>query len=435
MNNRKILLEFLKYSSLNVLGMLGISFYILADTFFIANGIGATGLAALNLAIPVFSLIHGLALMLGMGGATRFSVRKGQEMQEECNSIFSQTIGSALLISAVFMMIGILFSKNIAIMLGADFETFKMAEIYLKIILLFSPAFILNEIIICFVRNDGSPQLSTIGMLTGSIFNIIFDYIFIYPCKMGILGAVLATGFSPVISLIVLSIHFIKKNNTFKLIKTKLRFSQIIKIISIGFTSFVSELSSGIVIIIFNLIMLRLCGNIGVAAYGVVANISIVITALFTGIAQGSQPIISRNYGIGNTKNIADVLKYALSSVLIVSTVLYTLTFIFANDIASAFNQENNPELLKIATNGIKLYFSAIVFAGINIVLSIYFSAIEYTKQANTVSILRGLVVIIPMAFILSSLFGVEGLWLSFTATEFLVSVTAIVLFIIKTKK
>ncbi|MGN0172954.1 MAG: MATE family efflux transporter [Acutalibacteraceae bacterium] len=435
MNNRKILLEFLKYSSLNVLGMLGISFYILADTFFIANGIGATGLAALNLAIPVFSLIHGLALMLGMGGATRFSVRKGQEMQEECNSIFSQTIGLALIISAVFMMIGILFSKNIAIMLGADRETFKMAEVYLKIILLFSPAFILNEIIICFVRNDGSPQLSTIGMLTGSIFNIIFDYIFIYPCKMGILGAVLATGFSPVISLIVLSIHFIKKNNTFKLIKTKLRFSQIIKIISIGFTSLVSELSSGIVIIIFNLIMLRLCGNIGVAAYGVVANISIVITALFTGIAQGSQPIISRNYGIGNTKNISAVLKYALSSVLIVSAVLYTLTFIFANDIASAFNQENNPELLKIATNGIKLYFSAIVFAGINIVLSIYFSAIEYTKQANIVSILRGLVVIIPMAFILSSLFGVEGLWLSFTATEFLVSVTAIVLFIIKTKK
>lgn len=432
MNNRKILSEFLKYASLNVFGMLGISFYILADTFFIANGIGSTGLAALNLAIPIYSLIHGSGLMLGMGGATGFSVQKSQNKQKECNSIFSHTIVLALIISAFFMLIGILFSQNLANLLGADKETLEMTRIYLKTILLFSPAFIFNQIIICFIRNDGSPKLSTIGMLAGSLFNIIFDYIFIYPCKMGISGAVLATVFSPVVSLIILSVHFIKRNNTFRFIKTKLKFSQIIKTLSIGFSSFFSELSNGIVIIIFNLIMLRLCGNIGVAAYGVVANISIVIIALFTGIAQGSQPIVSRNYGTGDFKNIKAVLKYAIFSVLIISAILYTFIFVFANDISSAFNNENNPELLKIAANGLRLYFSAIVFAGINIILSAYFSAVEHPKPASIISVLRGLIVIIPIAFLLSSLFGVDGLWLSFTVTEFLVSVTAVV-FVIKT--
>ena len=178
MVKNSVLKEFSKYSSLNVLGMLGISFYILADTFFVANGIGSDALAALNIALPVYSLVHGTALLLGMGGGTKFSIYKSQGENKKANSIFSQTILIVAAFAAVYMLVGLLFSGNLAVMLGADNVTFDMTNIYLKIVLLFSPALILNETMICFIRNDGSPHLSTAGMIVGSLFNIVFDYIF-----------------------------------------------------------------------------------------------------------------------------------------------------------------------------------------------------------------------------------------------------------------
>lgn len=145
--------------------------------------------------------------------------------------------------------------------------------------MIFAPAFIANNIILAFVRNDGAPQLSMAAMISGSIFNIIFDYIFIYPMRMGIFGAALATGFSPAVSLLILYI-FIKKHNNFKPIKCKFSLKFSLRIMSVGIPSLVTEISSGIVVFVFNIIMLQLLGNIGVAAYGIIANISIVVISI-----------------------------------------------------------------------------------------------------------------------------------------------------------
>lgn len=256
--------EFARYAALNVLGMLGLSCYILADTFFISKGLGANGLTALNLAIPVYSFIHGSGLMLGMGGAIKYAIFKSQGKEAETNGIFTNTIYLAAVFAVIFFVTGVLGAKAITGLFGADAEVFDMTATYLKVILMFSPAFLLNDVLICFVRNDGKPQRAMLAMLAGSLSNIVLDYLFIFPLKLGIFGAVLATGFAPLISMIFLSAHFWKKENRFKLVRVLPRLCSVKSVLMLGFSSLVTELSSGIVIIVFNMIILKLQGNVGV---------------------------------------------------------------------------------------------------------------------------------------------------------------------------
>lgn len=258
--------EFFKYASPNVLGMLGLSCYILADTFFISRGMGADGLTALNLAIPVYSFIHGSGLMFGMGGAIKYAIFRSQKKTDQTDGVFSVTVKAAALLAAVFLLAGLFFSETLTAMLGADSAVFAMANIYLKVILLFAPAFMLNEILLCFVRNDGAPQLAMTAMVSGSFSNIVLDYVFIFPMNMGIFGAVLATGMAPFISMAILSVHWWKKRHGFRFRLRDTAFHMLLSIFSLGFPSLITELSSGVVIIVFNFILLKLQGNVGVAA-------------------------------------------------------------------------------------------------------------------------------------------------------------------------
>lgn len=421
--------EFIRYASLNVLGMLGLSGYILADTFFIARGLGANGLAALNLAIPIYSFIHGSGLMLGMGGATKYSIYKGQGEGEPAGRLFTDTVYAALLLAAVFVTAGIFFSGNLTSLLGAKGDVYDMTATYLKVILLFSPAFLMNDVLICFVRNDGAPQLSMLAMLLGSFSNIVLDYILIFPLDLGILGAVLATGIAPLISILILSRHFVKRQNHFGLKKGKPQLSVIREVILLGVPSLVTEVSSGVVIIAFNYIILRLLGNTGVAAYGVIANISLVVVAVYTGIAQGMQPVTSSAYGRGDGNTVTQVLKYALAAMLGLSAVIYAVVFFAAGPIVGVFNSENSVGLQEIAEGGMKIYFTAVPFVGANIILAMHFTATEKAFPAQVVSVLRGLIIILPMAFILSYAAGLTGVWLAFPATECMVVLLAVWLY------
>ncbi len=414
--------------------MIGLSCYILADTFFVSKGLGTNGLTALNLAIPIYSFIHGSGLMIGMGGGTKYSIQKSQGKDKVANSIFSHVVAIAAVFAAVFVLIGLFFSGNIVTLLGADETVYQMTKTYLQVILLFAPAFLMNNVLLCFVRNDGAPQLSMTAMITGSLSNIILDYVFIFPCQMGIFGAVFATGLAPIISMLILSSHFIKKKNQFHWIKCRLERRMAASICSSGIPSLITELSSGIVIIVFNSIILGLEGNVGVAAYGVIANLSLVIIAIYTGIAQGIQPIMSRNYGVGNHRNIQLILRYALITMLILSVLVYMGVFLGAEQITAIFNSERNELLQTIAVEGLKLYFIACPFAGFNIIISIYFTSTEYPIPANIISILRGFFVIIPMAFLLSSIAQITGVWCAFPATELLVTIVGVIFFVMSKK-
>lgn len=430
MKEKMLLKEFFQYVILNICGMIGLSCYILADTFFVSNGLGANGLAALNLAIPIYSFVHGSGLMLGMGGATKYSVYRGQKKYKDANKSFSNTIYIMFVLAFIFMLAGIFFPEKLTILLGADKDVFNMTKIYLQVVLLFSPAFMANDTLICFVRNDGNPRLSMAAMLAGSFSNIVLDYIFIFPLNRGIFGAVLATGLAPVISLAVLSKHWFVKQNQFHFMRITPSFRWIGGILSLGVPSLIAEMASGVVMIVFNSIILRLQGNIGVAAYGVVANLSLVVISIYTGIAQGVQPILSRVYGYGEHESQKQILKYALKTMLLISCSIYLIFLFTANPIVNIFNSEQNTQLQQTAVTGLKLYFTAIPFVGFNIIISAYFTSVEKALPAQVISLSRGLLIIIPMAFLMSFLFKMAGVWLSFPITECFVALMGIVLYI-----
>ena len=340
--NESILKKFTRYSVSNIFGMMAISVYILADTFFIARGVGTLGLTALNIAIPAFSFIQGSGLMLGIGAATKYSILKAQRQEKEANEIFSLAVISGLIISLFFVFLSITASKHLVKILGADESIFDITVAYLRVILCFAPSFIINAIFLCFVRNDQAPALAMIAMVIGSFSNIVLDYIFVFPLNMGMFGAALATGCAPVIGLCILSLHKFRGKNNFKLVKCKLDFIKIFGILKLGLPSLITEMANGVVIIVFNILILGISGNIGVAAYGIIANISMVVTAIYTGISQAIQPLLSNCYGLKDTSGMKKIFKYALVLMLALSLVIYVILYFYASDIAFIFNKEND---------------------------------------------------------------------------------------------
>lgn len=429
MTNQAYKKKFAKYSSLSVLGTLGVSCYILADTFFISKGLGTNGLAALNITIPVYNFIHGTGLMLGMGGATKFTLYKSGGKTKQADIIFTNTIYLALLLGMLFAAIGLFLSKPLALLLGADGYIFAMTAIYLKWLLLFAPAFILNDIFLCFVRNDDAPSLSAAAMLMGSFANIILDYIFIFPMQMGIFGAVFATGLSPVISLIVMASHWVRGKNKIHLIKTKLYGNIVWQDISLGFPSFIAQIASGTAIIIFNMLILDLEGNVGIAAYSVTANISLVVIAVYTGISQGVQPLISEACGSGDKKGISLGFQYSMTTMTVLSCIIYLIIYVFAAPITRLFNSENNLQMQEISIAGLKLYFSSVLFIGFNTIIAVFFTSMEKALPAQLLSLLRGLFLLIPLAFLFSRLWGMTGIWLTCPITEGIVAVLGYILY------
>lgn len=415
--------QFLKYTSLSILGTMGMSCYILADTFFIAQGLGTDGLAALNLAIPAYNFIYGIGLMLGMGGAIKFAILKSQGNQKQIDHVYTNTIYLAIFFSVVFMLLGIFGAGNLARLLGAEGAVFEMTETYLQWLLTFAPAFIFNNIFICFLRNDEAPQLSMMAVLFGSFTNIIFDYIFIFPMNMGILGAVLATGTSPAVGLLLMSKHWRKKKNSFHFVKERLNLHIVKQNMSLGFPSLIGQVAAGITMIVFNFLILGLEGNVGLAAYGVIANIAIVIIGIFNGLAEGVQPLVADNYGVGDKKKIQKLHKYSMVMMILLSFIMYVGIYIFADPITTLFNSEQNETMQLLAVIGLKLYFTSLIVAGYNIVITVFFTSTERALPAQILTFLRGFILIIPLSFFMAKMWGMNGIWLTFPVTELVVAI------------
>lgn len=408
---------FLRYASLNTLGMLGLSLYILADTFFIAADMGADGLAALNLAIPIYSVIHGSGLMLGMGGATQYALYRSQGRLKEANAAFTHTLFCGWGLGALYLVAGFFLSDPLARLMGAEGQVLPMTQVYLKVILLFGPAFLTNQVMLPFVRNDGAPQLALGAMLAGSFANILLDYLFIFPLGGGILGAVIATALAPLISLGVIAPFLIKKRSTFHLTPCAPSPRLMGRMIALGLPSLITELSSAVVMILFNTLMLTLMGHTGVAAYGVVANLALVASALHTGVAQGAQPLASDAYGQKDQAALSLLLKRALVTVSLLCAAVCAGVLLGAERIAALFNTQGDAALQAAAVPGLRLYFIGCLFSGPNILLSIWFPAVNQAGRGQVLSLLRTLL-LIPLALAMSALWGVTGLWLAFPAAE-----------------
>lgn len=411
---------FFKYISLNMLGALGLSGYIMADTFFVANRLGADGLAALNLAIPIFGLINGLGILLGIGGATRYSICRYQGDERRANRTFTLALTAALILGAVLALLGALGARPVALLLGGNSDTLPLCTVYLRTVLLFSPCFLLNHVMVCFVRNDGNPKLAMAAMLTGSLGNIALDYLFLYPLNMGIFGAALATGTAPVIGLCLSSLHSLTGRNQFKPARPASPIRSLADVAGLGSAAFLNEFTSCMVLALYNLLMLRAAGTVGVAAYGIVANLALMALALFTGLSQGAQPLISQAYGRGDRQGVRQLCRLALLVSCLVGLALALIAQFAAHPLVDLFNRDGDPALARMAVDGLRIYFWGFLCAGPNIITAAFLGAAEQPRASFLLSLFRGGVGIAALVLLLAWLLGMTGIWLAFPVTELL---------------
>lgn len=376
----------------------------MADTFFVANRLGADGLAALNLAIPIFGLINGLGVLLGIGGATRYSICRYQRDEPRANRTFTLSLLTGLGLGIILALLGGFCARPLALVLGGNADTLALCTVYLRTVLLFSPCFLLNHVMA--------------AMLTGSLANIALDYLFLYPLHMGIFGAALATGIAPVIGLCLCSLHILTGRSQFRLARPAQVPRALADTAGLGSAAFLNEFTACMVLALYNALMLRAAGTLGVAAYGIVANLALMALALFTGLSQGAQPLISQSYGRGDRHTVRQLCRLALLVSCLVGLALALIAQFWAEPLAAFFNRDGDPELARLAVNGLRIYFWGFLFAGPNIIAASFLGAVEQPRASFFLSLFRGGVGIAILVLLLSWLLGVTGIWLAFPVTE-----------------
>ena len=406
-----------RYIIPNILAMVGTSCYVLADTFFIALAQGSDDITALNLVLPLYGLIYALGSMVGIGSATRYALDKAAGVPHY-ETYFSNSLWWTLLISLPFVILGLVAPGPVLAIMGADETILQVGQDYIRIVLCFAPLFMLNYTFTAFARNDGAPRIAMAATLLSGVFNIFFDYLLMFPLGLGMTGAALATGFSPVVSVCICMLHYASPNNTIHLTKTLPNLGRLIRSCQLGVVAFVGELSSGVTTLVFNLLLLRLGGNVAVAAYGVVANIALVGTCLFNGVSQGLQPLASASHGIQDLDAQRRIYRHAMHMGLSIAVALVAVALFFTPALVAAFNRQQSPELASYAQVGMRLYFPGFLFAGANIIKSGFFSATAQGKESSILALCRGVAAIVAFAFLLSHLWGITGVWLAFPAAE-----------------
>ena len=409
--------EFFKYVLQNIAGMIGVSVYILADTFFISASAGADGITVLNLALPVYGLIFAIGSMIGVGSATRFAIKKAQG-REFVDHYFLHAVFWDLVLSIPFMLAGVLAPKMVLKVMGGDPMIMELGKSYMQIVLIAAPLFMINYIFTAFARNDNAPTIAMAGSLAGSMFNIVFDYILMFPLGMGMTGAALATALSPVVTMAVCCIHYFGKKSSVRFQWKRPSLQLLFSCCQLGISGFVGEMASAVTTTIFNMLLLSITGNIGVAAYGIVANLSLVAMAIFNGVAQGTQPLLSRSYGGGDQSSVRKLLRWGIGVTLAVEAILIAGAWGFTDTFVAIFNSEGNELLRYYAFDALRLYFLGYLAAGINNMLVSYFSATGKPKPAFVASMLRGAVAISACAIVMAKIWGINGVWLSFLAAE-----------------
>ena len=409
--------QFFKYVSQNIFGLLGTSCYILADTYFIAQAAGTDGVTLLNLCLPIYNLIFAFGSMIGLGAATRYAILRAQG-DARAQRYFSNAIFCVCILAVPFMLVGIFRPDGLLRLMGGDADIVALGMNYARIFLMFTPFFMCNYVVASFVRNDGDPSLAMVATLSGSLFNVVFDYIFIFPMGLGLPGAALATAISPILSIAVCSAHFIKKSNTITFVRKAPSVRLLAQSCQLGISGFVGELSSGVTTTVFNFLLLRLAGNVAVAAYGVVANFALVATAIFNGVAQGAQPLVSQCYGKNEMAGARKLLLLGCGTALGLAALLYGVVFGYTDVLTALFNSENSALMAEFAHSGMRIYFVGYFFAGCNIVAAGYLGAVNRPAEASITSLCRGMVAIVVCSLVLSALFGMNGVWAAFPVSE-----------------
>ncbi|MFD3158096.1 MATE family efflux transporter [Haloimpatiens sp. FM7330] len=408
--------EFMKYAVPSVIGMMVSALYVVVDGIFVGRGVGASALGSINVAVPMTTLLIAITMMITMGGAAVMSIKFGEGKEKEANNVFLQSILLIVVITGIVSIIGVIFPDQLGRMLGASDELLKGTSEYIRYYSLFGIGFSGSLALSAFVRNDGNPNLAMISLIVGACTNITLDYIFIFIFGWGIAGAAVASGLGQLSSVFLLLTHFIKRKGKLKIYIPKIKKEDSIRILKAGTPEFMVQISPAITIFAFNQVIIASIGEIGVAAYSIISYISTVLIALFIGISQGIQPLLSYNYGKGKYEKVDKVFKMGLKTNFGASIIIYVLLLIFGNDIISIFNE--NQQLIKLTYDAMIIYAFSFIIASINIVNVTYYQSTERSKIGNIISSSRGMIFTIVFLIIIPHILGEIGIWISIVLAE-----------------
>ena len=432
MREENIFKLFLRFSIPAILGMFVQSLYNIVDRIFIGNipGTGGLAISGVGVILPITFIIMGFAMLFGIGAGANISIKLGQNKKDDAERIFGAGFFMLVAVGIGVTVIGLLFLDQIVNLYGADDQIRSYATGYFRIILMGNVfntiAFGLNNVI----RAEGNPKIAMYTMLIGAIINTILDPILIYGFNMGVEGAAYATIFAQFVSFIWTMRYFLSGNSMLKLRRSYVRFSAslVMQIMSIGASPFAMQVAGSVIGIFMNQSLTRYGGSLAIGAYAAINSVVILFFMPIFGMNQGLQPIIGFNYGAKNYKRVKEALKVGIISATAVCTIgfilIQTVPHVFINFIT------RDESIREMGTVGIKRFMLMMPVIGMQIISANFFQAIGQAKKAFVLSMLRQVILLIPLIIILPRIYGLIGLWTAVPIADGIATVlTILVLF------
>lgn len=408
---------FFKYLIPSTLGLLLMSVNIVIDGVFIGHGVGADGLAAVNIAVPIYSFFYGVALWLGIGGAAMYSMYLGQGKVDKAKGIFTLSFFVAVSTTIIVSAVSLMFMEPMAYFFGANDAIIDFVLDYMFVLLLFGIVFVLESMFSVFIRNDGNPLLAMTALIVAAVGNVILNYLFIFVFKWGVKGAAYATVLATLIAFLVMLTHFFRKSSSLTFVRFQLEKYSLRQILTIGFPSFISEVALALMTFGYNIAFMKIAGEMGVAAFSIVNYLHAMAALMFIGIGSALQPLVSFYYGAKLYDRMRASLRLAVITALVFGVVSFLLGLVFAGPLTLMFNA-TDASLYDMTVNGIYLFFINYLFLGFNVVYATYYQSIGEVKLALIITIARSIVFVVLFLLILPFLFGAVGVWLVIPLAE-----------------
>ncbi|MCJ8011884.1 MATE family efflux transporter [Paenibacillus sp. KQZ6P-2] len=417
---------FVRYLIPSLIGMLMMSVNVVADGIFVGHRLGALALAGINIASPVFSVFFAMSLWLGIGGATLYSQSMGNKNSKQAQQIFTHSLILIFVLTILVAVTAYQFRVPLAYALGANQDTLPYALEYMTVLLTYGFVITVQNAFSLFVRNDGNPNLAMISMVVAAVLNIILNYYFLFVLDMGVEGSALATVIATFVGALILFAHFLRKDCSLSFVKPYFSWKLTVRTLTIGFPSFISEVGLSVFTIGYNVAMVRWAGTAGVAAFSVLNYAHNVMLMVFLGMGSAIQPLISYYRGAKLRMREVKTIRIAVATAFISGIVVYLFGLFAAGGIVSLFG-DFPEEVRSLAINGIRLFFTAYMFMGVNFVMMTYFQASEQVKVAVWITLSREIILMVLFLLTLPYIFGTNGVWLSIPLSECVVTASIFV--------
>ena len=424
-----------------LLGMLFSMAFVFTDGIFVGHGIGPRGLAAINLIGPIMMLINGMGMMFGMGVSVVVAIHLSHGNVKAARINTSQAFLAGIFVSLLLGAICYIFPNSVLMLLGVGTDMYNAAYEYYIWFIPTCLLMMIEGIGLFVIRLDGSPRYAMISNIIPSIINIVLDYVFIFPCKMGLMGASLATDIGGFVAVVMVAYYMFFRAKTLKLYKLKMTFMSlrltlrnVSYIVKMGASGFVGELAVAVTMLTGNIMFNHYLGTDGVSAYSIACYLFPLIYMIINAVAQSSQPIISYNYGSGQHSRVRETIKLSMIISIVLGLVITAIFLLFPSIIVSIFINEDSQTAI-IASDGLPYYSLGFVFLAINICMVGFYQSIEKAGLAVAVTLLRG-VLLLVLAFIVMPIFlGTLGLWMAVPIAELSTTLVVMILYVARKRK